>query len=112
MRELNKLLIIIALFICTNLTGKVNKIDYNRYVNTFIGNADNGHTFPGACLPFGLVQASPETGNDSWRYCSGFNSADDSIIGIRSNTLEWYWMFRFGRHPYFAFFGEYKRRNL
>lgn len=33
--------------------------DYCQYVNPFIGNADNGHTFPGACAPFGLIQASP-----------------------------------------------------
>ena len=36
--------------------------DYCQYVNPFIGNADNGHTFPGACAPFGLIQASPESG--------------------------------------------------
>ena len=35
--------------------------DYCQYVNPFIGNADNGHTFPGACAPFGLIQApNPE----------------------------------------------------
>ena len=34
--------------------------DYCQYVNPFIGNADNGHTFPGACAPFGLIQASPD----------------------------------------------------
>ena len=32
--------------------------DYCQYVNPFIGNADNGHTFPGACAPFGLIQAT------------------------------------------------------
>ena len=35
--------------------------DYCQYVNPFIGNADNGHTFPGACAPFGYRQApNPE----------------------------------------------------
>jgi len=87
MRELNKLLIIIVLFTSTNLACKDNKDDYCRYVDPFIGNADNGHTFPGACLPFGLVQASPETGNDSWRYCSGYNFEDDSIIGFAQTHL-------------------------
>ena len=61
--------------------------DYTQYVNPFIGNADNGHTFPGACVPFGLIQASPETGNDSWRYCSGFNYEDDSIMGFAQTHL-------------------------
>jgi len=63
------------------------EINYLDYVNPFIGNADNGHTFPGACAPFGLIQASPETGNDSWRYCSGFNFADDSIMGFAQTHL-------------------------
>ena len=43
--------------------------DYSLYVNPLIGNADNGHTFPGACAPFGLIQVSPESGTGSWRYC-------------------------------------------
>ena len=61
--------------------------DVLQYVNPFIGNADNGHTFPGACVPFGLIQASPETGNDSWRYCSGFNYEDTLIMGFAQNHL-------------------------
>ncbi len=65
---------------------KVNA-DYSVYVNPFIGNADNGHTFPGACVPFGMIQASPETGNDAWKYCSGYNFADDSIIGFAQTHL-------------------------
>jgi putative alpha-1,2-mannosidase len=83
MKRLEILLIIIALF--TFSCSK--KVNYCQYVNPFIGNADNGHTFPGACLPFGLIQASPETGNDSWRYCSGFNFEDDSIIGFAQTHL-------------------------
>ncbi|MGN6417816.1 MAG: GH92 family glycosyl hydrolase [Pseudobacter sp.] len=61
--------------------------DYARYVNPFIGNADNGHTFPGACAPFGMIQASPESGNGSWRYCSGFNADDSTINGFAQNHL-------------------------
>jgi predicted alpha-1,2-mannosidase len=83
MKKLDILLIIVALFACSCSKDK----NYCRYVNPFIGNADNGHTFPGACLPFGLIQASPETGNDSWRYCSGFNFEDDSIIGFAQTHL-------------------------
>ncbi|MDR1370303.1 MAG: GH92 family glycosyl hydrolase [Dysgonamonadaceae bacterium] len=61
--------------------------DYCQYVNPFIGNADNGHTFPGATVPFGFIQVSPETGNDSWRYCSGYNYEDKSILGFAQNHL-------------------------
>lgn len=68
-------------------TNKKRKMDYTRYVNPFVGNADNGHTFPGACAPFGLIQVSPESGNGSWRYCSGFNYDDDSIAGFSQTHL-------------------------
>ena len=61
--------------------------DYCQYVNTLIGTAENGHTYPGATSPFGLIQASPETGNDGWKYCSGFNLSDDSIIGFAQTHL-------------------------
>ena len=61
--------------------------DNAQFVNPFIGNADNGHTFPGASMPFGLIQASPETGNNSWRYCSGYNYADSIIYGFAQDHL-------------------------
>ena len=32
-----------------------------QYVDPFIGTAGMGHTFPGACVPFGGVQLSPDT---------------------------------------------------
>lgn len=62
-------------------------VDYTQYVNTFIGAADNGHTFPGACLPFGMVQASPETGAIGWRYCSGYTDTDSLIWGFAQMHL-------------------------
>ena len=37
-------------------TEQAETKDYTQYVNTFIGAADNGHTFPGACYPFGMIQ--------------------------------------------------------
>jgi predicted alpha-1,2-mannosidase len=73
-----------ALYACTP-NGGVS--DYCLYVDPFIGTADNGHTFPGATTPFGFIQASPETGNDTWKYCSGYNYADSSIIGFAQNHL-------------------------
>ena len=70
---------------CT--TSDEKKEDYTQYVNTLIGCADNGHTFPGACVPFGLIQVSPESGIGSWRYCSGFNYDDDYIEGFAQTHL-------------------------
>lgn len=61
--------------------------DPAAYVNPFIGTQGNGHTFPGACVPFGLVQSSPETGNGSWRYCSGYQNDDSLIYGFSQTHL-------------------------
>ncbi|MBQ9430741.1 MAG: GH92 family glycosyl hydrolase [Kiritimatiellae bacterium] len=61
--------------------------DYTRYVNPFIGCADNGHTFPGAAYPFGLIQASPDTGNGTWAYCSGYMYHDTKIWGFSQTHL-------------------------
>lgn len=45
-----------SLFGCSTTQQKTGETDYTQYVNTFIGAADNGHTFPGACRPFGMIQ--------------------------------------------------------
>lgn len=86
---MEKLLLIFPVFIfllsCSG--NQPEEPDYCRYVNPFIGNADNGHTFPGACVPFGLIQAGPESGIGSWRYCSGYNYDDDFIEGFAQTHL-------------------------
>lgn len=57
------------------------------YVNPFIGTAANGHTFPGACVPFGMVQVSPDTGNNSWKYCAGYHYDDLNVLGFSQTHL-------------------------
>ena len=84
--------------------------DYCQYVNPFIGNADNGHTFPGACAPFGLIQASPESGVGSWRYCSGYNYEDNFIEGFAQTHLNG--LSGFGRHPAVPVLWRYQRQYL
>jgi len=61
--------------------------DRSKLVNPFIGTAFHGHTFPGACVPFGMIQAGPETGNGSWRYCSGYNYEDEYVTGFSQTRL-------------------------
>ena len=56
-------------------------------VNPFIGTSGTGHTFPGPCRPFGLVQPSPETGNASWKYCSGYCHDDEKILCFAQTHL-------------------------
>ena len=63
------------------------------YVNPFIGTNEMGHTYPGATVPFGMVQLSPETDTiqysvgqgyvkDVYRYCAGYQYSDKTIVGF------------------------------
>ncbi len=63
------------------------------YVNPFIGTNEMGHTYPGATVPFGMVQLSPETDTiqysigkgyikEVYRYCAGYQYSDKTIVGF------------------------------
>lgn len=52
------------------------------YANPFIGTSANGHNYPGACTPFGMIQASPDSGNYSWDYCGGYRYEDKVVYGF------------------------------
>lgn len=59
-----------------------------KYVNPFIGTGGHGHTYPGAALPFGMVQLSPDTRIDgSWDGCSGYHYSDSVIYGFSHTHL-------------------------
>ncbi len=53
-----------------------------NYVNPFIGTGGHGHTYPGAALPFGMVQLSPDNGTSGWDWCSGYHISDSVIAGF------------------------------
>jgi predicted alpha-1,2-mannosidase len=57
------------------------------YVNPFIGTGGHGHTFPGATMPFGMMQLSPDTRLDGWDGCSGYHYSDDQIYGFSHTHL-------------------------
>ncbi len=52
-----------------------------------IGTAGTGHTFPGACVPFGMVQLSPDTRTQGWEGCAGYQAKDAHILGFSHNHL-------------------------
>src|SRR4030095_7407683 len=62
-------------------------LDFTRWVNPFIGTGGHGHTFPGATLPFGMVQLSPDTRTDNWDGSSGYHYSDDIIYGFSHTHL-------------------------
>lgn len=57
------------------------------YVNPFIGTGGHGHTYPGATMPFGMIQLSPDTRLDGWDGCSGYHFSDDYIYGFSHTHL-------------------------
>ncbi len=61
--------------------------DVTKYVNIFVGTGGHGHTFPGATVPFGAMQLSPDTGNNGWDWCSGYHHMDSSIMGFSHTHL-------------------------
>ncbi len=62
--------------------------DFAKHVNPFIGTGGHGHTFPGATVPFGMVQLSPDTRIDgSWDGCSGYHYSDNLIYGFSHTHL-------------------------
>ena len=64
----------------SSITVSLLATDHTSYVNPFIGTqtdatgALSGSTFPGATMPQGMVQLSPETEHMvTWDPCSGYD---------------------------------------
>ena len=67
--------------------------DLVKYVKPMIGTQKMGHTYPGATVPFGAVQLSPDTdtipyevngkyNGDVYKYCAGYKYEDKTIVGF------------------------------
>lgn len=80
-------------FVAGNVFGQLA-----QYVNPLIGTNGMGHTFPGACAPFGIVQLSPETDTiphnidgkyqpKVYEYCAGYQYHDPTIVGLSHTHL-------------------------
>ena len=75
----------LVLLFATLVTAQTR--DYTHYVNPFIGTGGHGHTFPGAVMPFGMVQLSPDTREANWDGSSGYHYSDDIIYGFSHTHL-------------------------
>jgi predicted alpha-1,2-mannosidase len=84
-----------ALLICAGLQAAAQNTHENlvQYVKPIIGTQRMGHTYPGATVPFGMVQLSPETDTASYElngkynpkvyeYCAGYQYEDKTIVGF------------------------------
>lgn len=75
----------IALLLIVGCSEKKERL--TRYVDPLIGTDAHGHVYPGAAVPFGMVQLSPDTRKDSWDGCSGYHYSDGTIMGFSHTHL-------------------------
>ncbi len=85
------------ILLCVLLAGTspvlAQQNDLIRFVNPMVGTARMGHTYPGATVPFGMVQLSPDTDTipyavngkynpEVYRYCAGYQYNDPTLVGF------------------------------
>ncbi len=75
-----------VVILCAGLAGAGGDRPTDQ-VDPFIGTGGHGHTYPGATLPFGMVQLSPDTRLTGWDGCSGYHFSDDVIYGFSHTHL-------------------------
>lgn len=83
------LISLISLFGCNSEPSRVikNSDKVTSYVDPFIGTGGHGHTYPGAAVPFGMLQVSPVNGVNGWDWCSGYNYSDSIAVGFSHLAL-------------------------
>ena len=84
MKRLLYLFIIVLFFAASGCQSHREPADF---VNPFIGTGGHGHTFPGATVPFGMVQVSPDTRLEGWDGCSGYHYSDTVVYGFSHTHL-------------------------
>jgi len=73
----------------TSLYAQLNQLPEGilAEVDPFIGTGGHVHTFPGATVPFGMIQLSPDGDTKGWDWCSGYHYSDSSLMGFSHNHL-------------------------
>lgn len=94
---MKKIILSVAILVATSLC-RAQQVQPVDYVNPIIGTNGMGHTFPGACTPFGLIQLSPDTDTiphnvngkyqgKAYEYCAGYQYSDSTIVGFSHTHL-------------------------
>ena len=83
----NIALVVLTAVLLSNCKSNSDKINSNNkdlinFVDPFIGTGGHGHTYPGATVPFGMLQPSPDNGISSWDWCSGYHYSDSVVAGF------------------------------
>lgn len=76
---------LLSLMLCLPLMAGAQRL--TRFVDPFLGTGGHGHVYPGATVPFGMVQLSPDNGTNGWDWCSGYHYSSDSIAGFSHTHL-------------------------
>ncbi len=81
---MNARLGLVVLFACS--LAAAQSPDPLKLVDPMIGTGPEGHTFPGATAPFGMVQLSPDTQirpfKQSYKWAAGYRYEDTTILGF------------------------------
>ena len=78
---------LLLIFLCFTFSTHAQSPTSANYVDPFIGTGGHGHTYPGAVLPHGMVQLSPDSRLDGWDGCSGYHYSDSFIYGFSHTHL-------------------------
>ncbi|MEM0517772.1 GH92 family glycosyl hydrolase [Aequorivita flava] len=85
MRNIFSLLFFVSTIFCFSQQSSSEKLI--SFVNPFIGTGGHGHTYPGASMPYGMMQLSPDTRLEGWDGCSGYHYSDQYIYGFSHTHL-------------------------
>ncbi len=70
-----------------SVAAQTGSTDFAGMVNPMIGTGGHGHTYPGALVPYGMMQLSPDTRLSGWDGCSGYHYSDTAVYGFSHTHL-------------------------
>ena len=78
------LALLVSTISCNNTENETNEhsVSLTHFVDPFIGTGGHGHTYPGATVPHGMLQVSPDNGISNWDWCSGYHYSDSITVGF------------------------------
>ncbi len=87
MRKIIYCIALMLFFIACKQNRTDNEGNVLNYVDPFIGTDAHGHTYPGATLPFGMVQVGTSNYHQGWAWCSGYHYSDTVLQGFAHTHL-------------------------
>jgi predicted alpha-1,2-mannosidase len=75
-----KKILLLVFFVTPSLFSISQQL--TKFVDVFSGTGGHGHVYPGATVPFGMVQLSPDNGDEGWDWCSGYHYSSNTIAGF------------------------------